>query len=80
MLQYCLFVSGVDRVCDVREWLVWCGVVHCVFRIVEWRSVYGVVCVDENGEECVGIVVVVKGLFDGADLILVGCGVFVRAE
>jgi len=44
-------VSGVDRVCDVKEWLVWCGAVHCVFRIVEWRSVYGVVCVDENGEE-----------------------------
>ena len=47
MLQYCLFVSGVDRVCDVREWLVWCGVVHCVFRVVEWGSVYGIVCVDE---------------------------------
>lgn len=80
MSQYCLFVSGVGSACDVREWLVGCGVVHYVFRVVKWGSVYGVVCVDEIGEECVGIVVVVKGLFDGADLILVGCGVFVRAE
>ena len=54
MLQYCLFVSGVDRVCDVREWLVWCGVVHCVFRVVGWGSVYGIVCIDGIGEECDG--------------------------
>lgn len=40
-------MGGVGRVCDVREWLVGCRVVHCVFRVVEWGSVYGIACVDE---------------------------------
>lgn len=55
MLQYCLFVGGVGRVCDVREWLVGCGVVHCVFRVVEWGSVYGIVYADGIGWDCDGI-------------------------
>lgn len=50
-------MGGVGRVCDVREWLVGCRVVHCVFRVVEWGSVYGIVYADGIGWECVGIVV-----------------------
>ena len=44
----------MDRACDVKEWLVGCGVVHCVFRVVGWGSVYGIVCIDGIGEECDG--------------------------
>ena len=48
-------MGGVGRVCDVREWLVGSRVVHCVFRVVEWGSVYGIVYADGIGWDCDGI-------------------------
>ena len=48
-MQYCLLVDGVDRVFDVMEWVGGCGVVHCVFHVVEWEDVHGVLFVDQFG-------------------------------